>query len=123
MAGRLDELRQWAEAATWREVAGLVDVRFIGGGLIGGKLIVDFLHQFGMTGAIESYSKRYAAVATTKRMSDRTVQARGTISYLCERQRRPDRPPPRATSVTTSARIVSVGIRYAASASLVSFQA
>ena len=59
----------------------------------------------------------------TTRMSDRTVQARGTTSYLCERQRRPDRPPPRATSVTTSARIVSVGIRYAASASLVSFQA
>ena len=64
VAGRLNELRQWAEAATWREVAGLLDVRLVGGGLIGGKLIVDFLHQFGMTGAIESYPKRYAAVAT-----------------------------------------------------------
>ncbi len=64
VAGRLDKLRQWAEAATWREVAGLLDVRLVGGGLIGGKPIVDFLHQFGMTGAIGSYPKRYAAVAT-----------------------------------------------------------
>jgi len=64
VAGRLNELRQWAEAATWREVAGLLDVRLAGGGLISGKLIVDLLHQFGMTGAIESYPKRYAAIAT-----------------------------------------------------------
>jgi len=64
VTGRLHELRQWAEAATWREVVGLLDVRLSGGGLISGKLIVDFLHQFGMTSAIETYPKRYAAVAT-----------------------------------------------------------
>jgi NTE family protein len=64
IAGRLNELRQWAESATWREVAALLDVRLAGGGLISGKLIVDLLHQFGMTGAIESYPKRYAAIAT-----------------------------------------------------------
>ncbi len=64
VAGRLNELRRWAERATWREVAGLLDVRLAGGGLISGKLIVEFLHQFGMTGVIESYAKSYAAVAT-----------------------------------------------------------
>jgi NTE family protein len=64
VAGRLNELRQWAESATWREVAGLLDVRLAGGGLISGKLIVNLLHQFGMTGVIESFPKRYAAVAT-----------------------------------------------------------
>ena len=64
VAGRLNELGQWAEGATWREVAGLLDVRLAGGGLISGKLIMDLLHQFSMTGAIESYPKRYAAVAT-----------------------------------------------------------
>ena len=64
VAGRLNELRQWAEAATWREIIGLLDVRLTGGGLISGKLIVDLLHQFSMTSAIESYPKRYAAVAT-----------------------------------------------------------
>ncbi len=64
VAGQLNELRQWAESATWRDVARLLDVRLAGGGLISGKLIVEFLHQFGMTDAIESYAKSYAAVAT-----------------------------------------------------------
>jgi NTE family protein len=49
VAGRLTELRQWAEAATWREVVGLLDVRLSGGGLINGNLV---------------YPKLYAAVAT-----------------------------------------------------------
>jgi NTE family protein len=64
IAGRLGELRQWAEAATWREVVGLIDVRLSAGGLIDGKLIVAFLREFGITEAIESYSKPYAAIAT-----------------------------------------------------------
>ena len=33
VTGRLNELRQWAEAATWREADGLLDVRLAGGGL------------------------------------------------------------------------------------------
>lgn len=37
VAGRLTELRQWAETATWREIVGLMDVRLSGGGLISGK--------------------------------------------------------------------------------------
>ena len=32
VAGRLAPLRQWAMAATWREIAGLMDVRLSGGG-------------------------------------------------------------------------------------------
>src|SRR6516165_5077291 len=64
VTGRLNELRQWAEAAAWREVVGLLDVRLAGGGLISSNLIVALLHQFEMKGAIESYPKRYAAVAT-----------------------------------------------------------
>ena len=64
IAGHLGELRQWAEAATWREVVGLMDVRLSGGGLISGKLIVAFLRELGITEAIESYSKPYAAIAT-----------------------------------------------------------
>jgi NTE family protein len=58
VCGRLNELRQWAEAATWREVIGLLDVRLAGGGLISGNLIVAFVHRFVLTGPIESYSKR-----------------------------------------------------------------
>ncbi len=64
VAGRLAELRQWAEAATWREIIGLVDVRFSGGGLIDGKGVVQFLRRLEIGAPIESYPKAYAAIAT-----------------------------------------------------------
>lgn len=64
VAGRLTELRQWAETATWREIVGLMDVRLSGGGLISGNQVVSFLKGLGVDAPIESYSKRYAAVAT-----------------------------------------------------------
>jgi len=64
VAGQLPALRQWAMAATWREIVGLMDVRLSGGGLIDGKQIVAFLHGLGIAGPIENYAKKYAAVAT-----------------------------------------------------------
>ena len=64
VAGRLTDLRQWAEAATWREIIGLMDVRFSGGGLIDGKEVVEFLRRLGIGAPIESYAKDYAAIAT-----------------------------------------------------------
>jgi NTE family protein len=64
VAGRLADLRQWAEAATWREVVGLLDVRLSGGGLINGNLVIEFLRRLGIAEAIETYPKLYAAVAT-----------------------------------------------------------
>lgn len=64
VAGQLTALRQWAMAATWREIVGLIDVRLSGGGLIDGKQIVAFLQGLGIAGPIESYAKKYAAVAT-----------------------------------------------------------
>jgi NTE family protein len=64
VAGRLTDLRQWAEAATWREIIGLMDVRFSGGGLIDGKEVVEFLRRLGIGAPIESYAKAYAAIAT-----------------------------------------------------------
>ena len=64
VAGRLTELRQWAETATWREIVGLMDVRLSGGGLISGKQVVSFLTGLGVEEPIESYTKRFAAVAT-----------------------------------------------------------
>jgi NTE family protein len=64
VARRLGELRKWAEAATWRDVVGLMDVRLSGGGLISGELVVSFLRGLGITEAIESYPKPYAAIAT-----------------------------------------------------------
>jgi NTE family protein len=64
VAGHLAELRRWAEAATWREIVALMDVRLSGGGLIGGKNVVAFLRGLGIEGPIESLAKPYAAVAT-----------------------------------------------------------
>jgi NTE family protein len=64
IARRLSELRQWAESATWREIIGLMDVRLSAGGLIDGRLVVGFLHGLGIAQAIETYPKRFAAVAT-----------------------------------------------------------
>ena len=64
VAGRLTELRQWAESATWREIVGLMDVRLSDGGLIDGKQVVEFLRGLGIGETIESYPRQYAAVAT-----------------------------------------------------------
>jgi NTE family protein len=64
VAGQLPKLRQWAEAATWREIMGLIDVRISGGGLVDGGLIVEFLRGLGIDGPIESCAKSFAAVAT-----------------------------------------------------------
>jgi NTE family protein len=64
VAGQLAKLRQWAEAATWRDIVGLMDIRLAGGGLISGELVLAFLHELGITRPIEDYSKPYAAVAT-----------------------------------------------------------
>jgi len=64
VTGCLPELRKWAEAATWREIVGLLDVRLSDGGLIEGRKIVDFLRTLGIDGLIESCGKQYAAVAT-----------------------------------------------------------
>ena len=64
VAGRLGDLRQWAEAVTWREIVGLMDIRLSGGGLIDGKDVVAFLDKLGITGIIEALPKPFAAVAT-----------------------------------------------------------
>lgn len=64
VAGRLSELRQWAERVSWWDIVGLLDVRLSGGGLINGDNVVEFLRGLGIGDPIESYAKLYAAVAT-----------------------------------------------------------
>lgn len=64
VAGRLSALRDWAKAATWRELLGLMDVRLSSGGLIDGRQIVAFLQDLGISGPVESYARTFAAVAT-----------------------------------------------------------
>ncbi len=64
VAGRLTELRQWTEKASWREIFGLVDVRLSGGGLLEGRHVIAFLRRLGINDPIESYERSFAAVAT-----------------------------------------------------------
>jgi NTE family protein len=53
VAGRLDDLRQWAEAVNWREIVRFLDLRLLRGGLIDGREIVGFLRRHGVTGPIK----------------------------------------------------------------------
>ncbi len=64
VAGRLTDLRSWAEHATWREIVALMDIRLSGGGVIDGNEVVNWLKGFGVDAPIETYAKRYAAIAT-----------------------------------------------------------
>jgi NTE family protein len=64
VAGQLPALRHWAESATWRQVVRLMDVRLMGGGLIDGKQVVALLRRLGIDAPIESFTKRFAAIAT-----------------------------------------------------------
>ncbi len=64
VAGRLGELRRWAEMASWRDIVPLMDIHLSGGGVIDGNELVKWLKALGIDGAIEGYAKRYAAIAT-----------------------------------------------------------
>ena len=64
VAGRMAELRQWAQTATWRAVIRLTDVRLFGGGLINGRQVMALLRELGIAEPIETYPQQYAAVAT-----------------------------------------------------------
>jgi NTE family protein len=64
VSGHLRDLRTWALAARRREIISLMDIRLTGGGLIEGKQILKLLDGLGIRGAIETYDKKYAAVAT-----------------------------------------------------------
>jgi NTE family protein len=64
VAGRLADLRRWAEKVTWREIVALMDIRLSGGGVVEGGGVVALLKELGIDGTIESHAKRYAAIAT-----------------------------------------------------------
>ena len=64
VADRLTALHDWAETVSWRGIVGLLDVRLSGGGLIDGKQIAAFLRSLHISAPIESYPKKFAAIAT-----------------------------------------------------------
>jgi NTE family protein len=63
-AGRLGELRQWAEDFAWRQVVGKLDIELSGGGPISTAFVTGFMKDLGIAGNIEDFKRRFAAVAT-----------------------------------------------------------
>lgn len=64
VAGKIDQLKVFALGLHWREIAGLMDVRLSGGGLVGGAEIVNLLRKLGIAGPIEGFKKPFVAIAT-----------------------------------------------------------
>ena len=64
VSGQIAALKAFAEALSWREIVGLLDVRLSGGGLIDGKQIVALLHRLKIVAKIEDSPKPFAAIAT-----------------------------------------------------------
>ena len=64
LTGRLMDLCDWAEALTWREAAGLLDISLTGGGLFAGELIERHMDVLGIIGNIEDLDTPFATVAT-----------------------------------------------------------
>src|SRR5690606_32057479 len=63
-AGKLAELEAWVTALTPREVLGLVDFTVAGGGMIGGRRLLELYEAQVGAIRIEELPRRYAAVAT-----------------------------------------------------------
>jgi NTE family protein len=64
VAGQLPGLKAFAQSLTWRQIAGLLDVRLSGGGLISGQEIVALLRRLQISAPIASYARPFAAIAT-----------------------------------------------------------
>lgn len=79
VVGRLRDLKQWAEALTWYEIIGLIDVSFNSGGLISGSHIRSALTKLGIGGPIESYATRFVAIATDLSTGREVWLERGAI--------------------------------------------
>lgn len=62
-AGELDRLEPWVRSLDWRQVVGLIDLRF-GGGLIEGDKLEAFFRSRFVDGGIEALPKPFGCVAT-----------------------------------------------------------
>jgi NTE family protein len=79
VTGRMTPLRVWAEAVSWREIVGMLDIRLMRGGLMDGRQIMGFLRSLEMAGSIEDAPKPFAAVATDLMTGEETWLTAGPI--------------------------------------------
>jgi NTE family protein len=64
LAGKFDELEEWARSLTKRKIVSYLDMRLRAGGLIGGDKLVDEMRKYMGHVNIESFPVPYAAVTT-----------------------------------------------------------
>lgn len=64
MAGRIDELEQWARALTKRRILNYIDIAITGAGLMGGKRLEKALHKYLGPVQIEDLPGKFAAVTS-----------------------------------------------------------
>ncbi len=64
LAGKLDELEEWARSLNKRKIVGYLDMRLRSGGLIGGNKLVDEMRKYIGFKNIEDFKIPYAAVTT-----------------------------------------------------------
>lgn len=64
LAGKLDTLEEWARSLNRTSMLRYVDMQVTGGGLIGGRRLIDLLENHIGARDIESLPARYAAIAT-----------------------------------------------------------
>src|SRR6201996_5112905 len=64
LAGKLDELEEWARALNKRKIVSYLDMRLRSGGLIGGAKLVEEMRKYIGTVKIEDFPIPYAAMTT-----------------------------------------------------------
>jgi len=64
LAGKLDELQEWAVSLNKRKIVSYLDMRMRSGGLIGGEKLVKEMRRYMGTTLIESFPIPYAAMTT-----------------------------------------------------------
>ena len=82
--GCLDELERWVLALTWRHALSMVDMRFSGGGLIGGAEVVAMLEEIGLTGNLEDLTKPFIAVAADVQSGKETWLQQGNAALAVQ---------------------------------------
>ena len=64
LAGKLDDLQDWALSLNKRKIVSYLDMRLRSGGLIGGTKLVDEMRRYMGTAQIETFPIPYAAMTT-----------------------------------------------------------
>lgn len=80
LAGRLDELEDWARSLTPVKVRSMLDISFSSGGLIGGRRLKALLDQYAGEILIENLNRNFAAVATELKTGHETWLREGLLT-------------------------------------------